>query len=211
MERTTGDIRYEENYLFSTRRYPKAVDNVLPAVGTHIPAGDNLYFAIPVGNDGSSAGFPQGFEMSFTETNQDIASQAPQGKGFKIWQEGISFNTEALHGDIEQILDSGAFEYTTQGGQFTLHKGAMRMWPGGQGVAGFSAVQGAETAHNGIADPRATRTLRFPRVIKPLQNFNYKHTVPRGFRATTGVDWKLSQFTECTIWLWGHQLDAIPG
>lgn len=213
MARTTGDIRFEENFFFSTRRYPKAPDNNLGAVvGTHIPAGENLYFAAPVGTDGQVQGFPTGFTMSPAETNSDTPNSTPQGKGFKIWAEGIAFNSGADADDIAQVLDSGALKYQVQGGQFALRKGPLRGWPGGQGVMGFTAKQGEGLAANGIADPRAMRVLRFPRVIKPLQNFNYIHEVAnQGLKSIDGTPWQLSKFTLASVMLWGHQLDAIPG
>jgi len=210
MARKSGDIRYEENFFFSTRRYPKAATNALP-LPSHIPAGSYLFFATPVGVSGETQGFPTGFEMTTNETNSDTANSTPQGKGYKIWQEGVAFNMEALSEDIEQILDSGALAYQVQGAQFTLRKGPLRGWPGGEGVSGFTSTQGQESAHNGIADPRAMRTLKFARVIKPLQNFNYVHEVGRGIRASDGSDWELSAFTLCSVMLWGHQLDAVPG
>lgn len=203
------EARLEENYLFSTRRFPADTTNVLPAA-PHLPADNYAYFANAVGQSGDSNGFPAGFTLQQTETNMDIPSQIPKGKDFVFNQVGISFNTEALSADIEQLLDAGALRYEKQGGQFTLRHGPARFWPGAQGVSGFSTNQGSEAAHNGVADARAARTLRIPRVIRNQETFQYLYNVPRPTRATDGAQWQLSQFTLMTVWLWGGQRDAIP-
>lgn len=204
-----GKARDDKNYLFSTRRYPSAQNNAIGAGA--IPAGQYRFFSVAIGQDGASAGFPPGFEYSTPETNLDIPAQVPQGKGFILFQEGVSFNAEALKADIAQVLDSGALRYETQGAQFGIRKGPLLFWPGGQGIAGFSDIQGNESAHNGVADPNAVRNLgRMPRVIRPLQNFAYIHEVPRGTKATDGTPWALSNFVEARVWMWGEQVDKIP-
>lgn len=204
-----GSARDEKNYLFSTRRFPAAVDNVNPGA---IAAAEYPFFNQALNNNGASMGYPTGYTLSQADTNLDVPSQIPNGKGFVLEQEGISFNAEAASGDIEQVLDCGALAYQTQGGQFELRKGPGIFWPGGHGVSGFGNMNGAESAHNGLADPRAVRNLgRLPRVIKPLQQFNYVYRVSNaGLRPTDGTPWNLSKFLQMRLWLWGEQVDKIP-
>jgi len=199
-----GSARGEMNYLFSTRRY---------AAGA-ITAADLLYFSQAVGGDATSMGFGgvAGFgQLSENETNLDTPNQVPQGKGFIIREEGISFNMEANGDDIEQVLDSGSLSYQTQGGQLVIRRGPLGFWPGGHGVSGYSNLQGTQSTHHGVADPHAVRKLgKYPRIIKPLQNFNYIHKVPRSTRATNGAAWNLSTDVLARVWLWGEQIDKIP-
>jgi hypothetical protein len=202
---TRGDIRGEENYLFSSRRYPAAVDNVLPA-GNSIPQGQYQYFNYAVNANASSGGFPTAFTASYNETNLTVANQTPAGQGFRIFREGIGFNTEAKAEDIEQVLDSGDFQYTTEANQYSLFKGPLAAWPGGIGVSGFSTNQNTEAAHNGIADLRSVRTTHIPRIIPPLKQFGYVHNVGVTGRATNGSVWQLSDFVIARVLLWGDQL-----
>lgn len=196
-----GAARGEMNYLFSSRRY---------AAGA-IPVGNLLYFSAASGQPGDGMGFPAGFTLSDLETNLDTPNQVPQGKGFIIRQEGISFNMEALNTDVQQVLDSGSLVYTTQGGQFSLRRGPLSFWPGGHGVAGFTALQGQQSAHNGAADPHAVRNLgKYPRVIKPLQQFNYVHVVPRPTKNTDLQPFNLTTTVIARMWCWGEQMDKIP-
>jgi len=205
MRNNKGDIRGEENYLFSTRRYPVAVDNNLPA-GNHIPQGNYQFFNYAVNGNAAAAGFPQAFQASYGETNLTTANQVPAGQGFRIEREGVAFNTEARAEDIEQILDSGNFQYQTESNQYVLYKGPFAGWPGGIGVSGFSTNQNTEAAHNGIADLRAVRAIRMPRVIPPLKQFSYIHNVGTIGRPTDGSAWVLSGFTLARVLLWGDQL-----
>ncbi|HYX47184.1 MAG TPA: hypothetical protein VE820_10240, partial [Sphingomicrobium sp.] len=69
MNSRKGDIRAEENYLFSSRRYPVATDNDLAAVtGNHIPPGTYQYFNYAVNQNAVGAGFPSSFQASYNET-----------------------------------------------------------------------------------------------------------------------------------------------
>lgn len=200
-----GDIRGEENYLFATRRYPASATNVLPA-GNHIPQGQYGFFNVAVNQSAGTAGFPALVNMSYNETNITTPSQTPAGQGFRIFREGIAFNTEAKAEDIEQILDSGDFQYQSESNQYTLYKGPMAGWPGGIGVSGFSTNQNTEAAHNGIADLRSVRSTQMPRIIPPLKQFGYVHNVGQAGRVTDGSNWTLSAFTLARIMLWGDQL-----
>jgi hypothetical protein len=212
-----GEVIGEENYLHSTRRYPAAQDNVLPA-GNHIPKGTYSYFQYAVNDASVGAGFPAGFVSSYNETNLTTKQVIPTGQGFRIWQEQVAFNMQASPDDIEQVLDSGDFQYQTQSNQYTLYKGPFAGWPGGWGVSGFSDVQGQASAHNGIADPRAVKRLQFPRVIKAQQQFTYNHVVGVDGLANrpliVGVAGvpniaTLSDFVNARVVLWGDQITKM--
>ena len=215
-----GEVVGEENYLFSSRRYPNSTDNTLPA-GNMIPKGEYDYFTYAVGSSSVGSGFPTGFQASYNETNLTGTPQViPTGQGFRIWQEGICFNTGANPDDIEQVLDSGSLKYQTQSNQYTVYKGPLAGWPGGWGVSGFSDVQGQSSAHNGIADPRAVRHLQFPRVIKAQQQFSYIHSVGvegnaikpfvNGQAPNGGTTvFTLSDFVIARVVLWGDQITKM--
>lgn len=199
--------RDEENYLFSTRRFPSSTV-VNPGPGG-IAAGDFLFFNVGIGQDGSTAGFPAGFSYSELETNLQTPSQIPQGQAFRMKQLGISFNAEAALTDIQQVVDAGSIILTKQAAQWTMRHGPAQFWPGGMGVVANSQVQGSQSAHNGIGDWKSARYLKIPRDIHNLENFNYIYRVPRPARATDGVAWSVNPL-EMRIWLWGLQVDKIP-
>lgn len=199
-----GDIRGEENYLFSSRRYPSATANALPA-GNMIPQGTYQFFNYAVNSTGAG-GYPTGFIATYGQTNLTTANQTPAGQGYRIFREGIAFNTGAHAADIQQVLDSGDFQYQTEANQYTVYKGPFAAWPGGIGVSGFSTNQNTESAHNGIADLRAVRTTHMPRIIPPLKQFSYVHNVGVAGRATDASNWTLGTFLECRVMLWGDQL-----
>jgi hypothetical protein len=201
--------RLEENYLYSTRRFPAANDNVIGAGA--ITAGVYRFFQNQVGAQGNADGFPTGFVLTDLETNMDVGGQIAQGKNFYMRSVGISFNTEAFADNIEQVLDASALVFTKQGVQYSLRHGPARLWPGGVGVGGFSTRTAVETAHNGLNDPRAQRSLRVPRIIREKESFAYQFNVPLAVRSTNGSAWAMSDFVTCTIHLWGSQLDLIPG
>jgi hypothetical protein len=199
--------RDEENYLFSTRRFPvSAVVNPGPG---GIAGGDYLFFNVGIGGDSTSAGFPTGFNYSELETNLQTASVIPQGQAFRMKQLGISFNAEALASDIQQVVDAGSILLTKQAGQWSMRHGPAQFWPGGMGVVMASQNQGVNSAHNGIADWKSARYLKIPRDIHNLENFNYTYKVPRSTRATDGTLWSVNPI-EMRIWLWGLQVDRIP-
>ena len=207
--------RLEENYLYATRRFPGAVDNVIGAGA--LAAGDFRFFQNAIGQPGTGDGFPTGFILSSNETNMDVGGQIAQGKNFAMRGIGISFNTEAAVGDIAQVLDAAALEFSKQGDQYRLRHGPTRLWPGGVGISGFAARDGdaaptvTSAVSNGVADPRALRWLRVPRMIREKESFSYIFAVPLATRSIDGTAWALGQFVTATIHLWGGQLDVIPG
>jgi hypothetical protein len=204
--------RLEENYLYHSRRFPVAVDNVIGAGA--VAAAQYRFFQSAMGNQGAGDGFPTGFQLSSLETNMDTPGQIAQGKNFALRSVGVSFNASAAGADIEQLVDAAALIFTKQGDQYSLRHGPVRLWPGGSGVSGHAATTVAATtissANNGIADPRAVRTLRVPRMIRQKDSFAYIFDVPRATRANNGVAIALSDFVVATVFLWGGQLDRIP-
>ena len=207
--RRAAPKRLEENYLYSSKRFPSATTNTLP-VAPNLNVTDNLFFTTARGQRGDSDGYPSGFIETDLQTNMDQASVVPQGKNFVFHQIGISFNAEAKVSDVAILLDSGTLRFIKQGGQFSLIHGPARLWPGGTGVGGLSTNGGVEAAGNGIADIRAVRNLRVPRVIRQNEQFSYSYSVPSAVRSTDGSNLNLSAFTIMTIWLWGGQQDNIP-
>ena len=206
------DRRLEENYLYASRRFPSAVDNVIGAGA--IPAAQYRFFQSAVGGPGTNDGFPTGFILSTLETNMDTPGQIAQGKNFAMRSLGVSFNSAAAGNDIEQVVDAASLIFSKQGDQFNLRHGPVRLWPGGSGISGHAATTVAATtiasANNGVADPRALRTLRVPRMIRQKDSFAYIFDIPRATKANNGTAIALSDFVIATVFLWGGQLDRIP-
>ena len=196
--------RLEENYLYSTRAFQAGA----------LSATDYRFFQNAIGQAGSSDGFPAAVvSLDDLETNMDVGGQIAQGKNFVFKQVGISFNASISVANLTTLMDAGALRFSKQGDQFSLRHGPARLWPGGTGVTGFSTATSVTGAHNGSADPRAVRTLRVPRVIKEKESFAYIYHVPRTVFAGDGS----TAFSVAapgalmTIWLWGGQMDKIPG
>ena len=203
--------RLEENYLYSTRRFPAAVNNTIGAGAlATTPA---QFFQYANGQTADSAGFPTGFVCGLTETNMEVAAQVAQGTNFVFNQVGISFDALATTTNVAQLMDAAALTFSKQGGQFTINHGPIKAWPGGMGMAGYSNITAAATevsAHNGAADIRAVRTLKIPRVIREKESFAYNFVIPRATAARDGVAFALTQFVLATVWLWGGQENVVP-
>lgn len=194
-------VRLEENYLYSTRRF---------AAGAISPM-EYRFFTFAVGADPASGGFQAGItNVSELETNLDVASVVPFGKNFVFRQVGISFNSDVIAVDAATLMEAGWLRFSKQGDQFGLRHGPAAMWPGGTGV-GYSTAA-ATASGNGVADIRAVRSLRVPRVIKAQENFLYSYVVPRAVRNTeTSTTISLTNPSIVRVWLWGGQTDTIPG
>lgn len=190
--------RLEENYLFDTRRF---------ASGAQV-AGDNLFFTSAIGQPGTNNGFVAPMVMTEVETNMDVPSQIPQGKDFVLTQIGISFNADAIAGDVALMLEIGALRFSKQGGQYTLHHGPGIFWPGGTGVYN-NVVAGPSS--NGLPDIRNCRKLAVPRILRQKDTFNYSYFIPRAVRnLDNSTTITLTNNVIMRIWLWGGQQDAIP-
>lgn len=211
--KSSGKNRLEENYLYSTRRFPANATNTIGAGA--LPTNRYQFFASPLGQDASVMGFPTGTTLAETETNMEgSAGTIAKGQNFVFNQLGISLNSDVNTNDCAQVMDAGALVFSKSGGQFSLIHGPVRLWPGGSGVTGYVATTATTTtitaAHNGSADIRAVRHLKIPRVIKETETFKYEYVVARATKGTDGTAFALSQFVLMTLWLWGGAQIAIP-
>lgn len=196
--------RVEENYLYSTRAFQDGP----------LLSADYRFFQNAIGQAPTGDGFPGAItNLDDLETNMDVGGQIAQGKNFAFRQVGISFNASIGLANIKTLLDAGSLRFSKQGDQYMLRHGPLRLWPGGTGVGGMTTETNSDAVHNGIADPRAVRSLRIPRVIKEKESFAYIYHVPRTVFAADGT----TAFTIeepgalMTVWLWGGQVDVIPG
>jgi hypothetical protein len=211
---SSGKARLEENYFYSSRRFPSAVDNTIG--GGTLTAGNFPLFNRGLGEDGSGLGFPTGFTLGQSETNLEVGGYLPQGSNFVASQLGVSFNTDVATADLAAVMDVACLNFSKAGGQFGMLQGPVKMWPGGMGIGGYAAAAVGGTplaqtaAHNGAADIRAVRTLRIPRILREKEVFSYSLFITRAARAKDGVAIALTAFVVATIWLFGGQKTSIP-
>jgi hypothetical protein len=211
-KRTAG-ARLEENYYYSSRRFPGLTNNTI--AGGTLTAGSFQLFNRGLGEDASGLGFPTGSTLTQAETNLDVGGYLPQGSNFVGKQLGVSFNSDVATADLAQFIDVAALNFSKAGGQFNMNQGPLKFWPGGTGVDGYAAAAVGGTplaqtaAHNGASDIRAVRTLRIPRILREKEVFSYSIFVSRTSRATDGVAIALSTFVVATIWLFGGQKNSI--
>lgn len=211
-QRTAG-ARLEENYFYSSRRFPSGTDNTIG--GGTLTAGNFALFNKGVGEDGSGLGFPTGSSLTLAETNLDVGGYLPQGSNFVGKQLGVSFNSDIATADIAPFIDVASLIFSKAGGQFQMNQGPLKFWPGGTGVDGYAAAAVGGTplaqtaAHNGASDIRAVRTLRIPRILREKEVFSYGINVARTTTARAGASIALSNFIVATIWLFGGQKNTI--
>lgn len=204
--------RLEENYLFSTRRFPQIATNTFAAA---LNVGSYAFFTAGMGQDGQAMGFPTGFALTDVETNMEgSGGTVSKGSNFVFNQIGVSFNSDIGTADCAILMDAGALRFAKAGGQFSLNHGPVRLWPGGTGIAGFAETTAATTtiaaAHNGGADIRSIRKLTIPRVIRQTEQFSYTYFVPRATDAKTGTAIAMTAFALMTVWLWGATQQDVP-
>jgi hypothetical protein len=203
--------RLEENYLYSSRRFPSLSTNTI--AGGLLTAGSFPLFNRGIGEDGSGLGWPTGFTLSQAETNLEVGGYLPQGSNFVGTQLLVTANSDVGTADLAQLLDAVTLTFSKAGGQFSMLHGPIKAWPGGMGVGGYVSTTAATTtitgAHNGAADIRAVRSLRIPRVLKEKEVFNYSLVLSRTSRATDGVAIALTNFVVLTIWLFGGAKNAV--
>jgi hypothetical protein len=211
----SGKARLEENYFYSTRRFPVLATNTIG--GGALTAGSYPFFTKGLNDDGASVGFATGFILGLPETNLESGGGAvPQGTSFVFNQLGVSFESDIKTADLAVMLDAVTLGFSKAGGQFSINHGPLKMWPGGMGIQGFAAtaVGGSpltiEAAHNGAADPRAVRVLKIPRILREKEVFQYNMIVSRTTKAKDGSAIALSNFVVPTIWLFGGQRNVIP-
>jgi hypothetical protein len=213
--------RIEENYLYSTRRFPQDADDTIGAGA--IAAGDYTYFGTGIGDLATTMGY-SGLAAGTTnlsplQTNMDRGGKIPNGRGFKLYELAVSFNARAGSiaagaDNIAQCLDALSMRFEKQGGQLVIQHGPIRNWPGGVGVSGFSTTTVAATsiagAHSGDADLRGVRRFRLPRILSANESFAYILSAPSANSYATGTAWALTNYVEICIWLYGYAFDRIP-
>jgi hypothetical protein len=214
----SGKARLEENYFYSSRRFPALTNNTIG--GGALPKGDFPFFVKGVNDDGVSMGFPTGFTLDVPETNMEgSGGTIAQGTNFVFNQLGISFNSDIAVHDLAVMLDAVALTFAKGGGQFSLSHGPLKMWPAGMGISGFAAmaeafdgtgVDSISAVTNGSPDLRQIRHLRIPRILRERETFKYNFTVARPTKAKDGSTIALSAFVVATIWLFGGQKNLIP-
>jgi len=210
----TGKARVEENYLYSSRRFPGLANNTIGS-GALTP-GAFPFFTKGAGDQGDSMGFPTGFVLGAPETNMETGGAIAQGTSFVFQHLGVSFNSDIVTDDLADMLDAVALGFSKAGGQFSLSQGPLKMWPAGMGISGTIAADNSDAAvqihavHNGAADVRAVRTLRIPRILREKETFKYTFQVERATKAKNGATIGLSDFVVATIWLFGGQRNEIP-
>lgn len=209
-------VRKEENYLYSTRRFP--LNNANNTIGAGAVAqGDYDFFGNGVGDGGGAMGYFSLANLTYLQTNMDKGGKIPTGRGFALFELAVSFNADALGADISQCLDTMELRYEKQGGQLVIHHGPIRNWPAGVGVAGYASAAttvaattiNVEKASNGVANLAAVRRFKQPRLLNANESFKYTlnaaANLPKNNAAVA-----LSAFVEVCIWLFGFHYDRIP-
>jgi len=209
--RPTQPARVEENYLYSTRRFPNNTANDTIGAGA-VATGDYDYFGSGVGDAVTTMGYftAAGTALTYLHTNMDRGGKIPQGRGYRLFELGISFNARALATNVAQLMDTLALRYEKQGGQLVIQHGPVKFWPGGTGVNGFSTKTNTEGSANGIASLGAVRRFRLPRELDANESFKYTLAAPSATRYVDGTAIALTDFVEVTIWLYGAIKDSIP-
>lgn len=201
--------RKEENYLYSTRRFPNDTTDDTIGGGT-LTTDDFLYFGNGVGDAGNSMGYSSLANLSFFQTNMDKGGRIPTGRGFALYELAVSFNAKAAPNDIAQFMDVAELAYSKNNDDFRIHHGPVRLWPGGTGVNGFAAVidtsggPGSQVfAENGVPTMAAVRRFKQPRLLSANESFAYIiHTTAK--RSANAAAVALSDFIEPCIWLFGN-------
>jgi hypothetical protein len=206
--------RREENFLYSTRRFPAHTSDDTISTGA-VAAQDYPFFNFGVGDQGSIAGYASIGNIGFLQTNMDKGGRIPTGRGFALYELAVSFNAMASPGDIAQLMDTCELRYSKNNDDFTIHHGPVRLWPGGTGVNGFAGVFDASGgpgsqvfAENGMPTMQAVRRFKQPRLLSANESFSYviraSANLPRDNVAVA-----LGKFTEMTVWLFGYHFTLI--
>ena len=204
--------RLEENYLYHTRRFPNDItDNTIGAGA--VVAGDYLFFTSGLGDQGSSAGYFSLANLTLQQTNMASGGKIPNGRGFRMFDLGISFNAEAIGSNIAQLLDTMNLRFEKQNASLVVQHGPLSFWPGGMGLYGFAATTVAATtlqgATNGLPALTNVRRFRNPRVLSANEQFQYVVNAAAA-RPNVAATVALTAFVEVRIWLFGQVLDKIP-
>jgi hypothetical protein len=204
--------RIEENYLYYTRRFPLNTANNTIGGGALV-AQDYLYFINGIGDQGSAAGYFSINNLTLQQTNMASGGKVPTGRGYQLFEIGVTFNAQAAPGDIAQLLDVMNMRYEKQNASLVVQHGPIKFWPGGTGIYGYASTTAATTtianASNGMPAMSNARKWTQPRVLSSNEQFTYiLQAAANTPNANTAV--ALSNFTEITIWLFGRCLDRLP-
>lgn len=200
--------RLEENYLYYTRRFPNNTANNTIGGGA-VTAGDYLLFTNGLGDQGSAAGYFSVANLTLQQTNMAAGGKIPTGRGFRLFDLGVSFNAQAKINNIAQCMDTMNMRFEKQSGQLVLQHGPIGFWPGGKGIYAGTTDTAVTAASNGLPAMTNVRRYRNPRVLSANEQFQY---VINAAAATpnNNTTVALTDFVEITIWLFGQVLDAIP-
>lgn len=208
--------RADENYLYSTRRFPGNTANNTIGGGT-LTAGDNPYFTTGINDQGNQMGYFSIPQLTYQQTNMGPKGQIPKGQAYQMSELGIAFNANAKVADVLQLLDVSSLTFNMQQGGYLIYHGPIVNWPGGVGPYGFAGnsttattttinVQGVS---NGVPTPASTRKLSLPRIFGPTDMFQYTLTQSANLPADNSAV-ALSAFTEIRINLFGLYRSDIP-
>jgi hypothetical protein len=209
-------VRADDNYLYSTRRYPGNTANNTIGGGT-LTAGDTSFFTTGINDSGSQMGYFSIPQLTYQQTNMGPKGQIPKGQGYEMWELGVAFNANAKVADIAALLDVSSLSFNMQLGGYVIYQGPIVMWPGGSGVYGFAGVATTATTttinvqqgSNGMPSPASVRRLQSPRIFAATDNFAYVLTQSANTPADNAAV-ALSAFTEIRIQLFGNFLSQIP-
>jgi hypothetical protein len=204
--------RLEENYLYHTRRFPNDIlDNTIGAGA--VAAGDYLFFTSGLGDQGATCGYFSLGNLTLQQTNMASGGKIPNGRGFRMFDLGVSFNAEATAPNIAQLLDTMALRFEKQNASLVVQHGPISLWPGGTGLYGFAATTATTTtiagASNGMPALTNVRRFRNPRVLSANEQFQYVLQASAN-RPNANAAVALTAFVEVRIWLFGQVLDKIP-
>jgi hypothetical protein len=203
--------RVEENYLYSTRRFPLNTTNNTIGAGA-VAAQDYLYFTMGLGDQGGAAGYFSIANLTLQQTNMASGGKIPNGRGFRLFDLGVSFNAQAVGGDIAQMLDVGNMRFEKQNSTLVVQHGPLKLWPGGTGLYGYATTTATTTTIQGASNgmPALTNVRRFksPRTLSANDQFQYVINCAAA-TPNSNTTVALTSFVEVTIWLFGQVLDKI--
>lgn len=204
--------RLEENYLYYTRRFPSNTANNTIGSGA-VVAGDYPFFTNGVGDQGSAAGYFSITNLTYQQTNMASSGKIPSGRGFRMYDLGVTFNAGIAPGDLVQCLDSMNMRFEKQGGSLVIQHGPTKFWPGGTGLYGFASTTATTTtiqgASNGMPSLMNARRFRNPRDLMANESFSYIINAAANMPNVNAAV-ALTAFVEVTIWLYGQVFDRIP-
>lgn len=200
--------RLEENYLYYTRRFPNAPTSNTIGAGA-VTAGDYLFFTNGLGDQGTAAGYLSVPQLTLQQTNMASGGKIPTGRGFRMFDIGVSFNAAVLVGNMTQLMDTMNLRFEKQSSQLVLQHGPIKFWPGGTGAWAATTATATTAASNGLPALTNVRRYRNPRILSANEQFQY---VINAAAATpnNNTTVALTDYVEITIWLFGQVLDTIP-